>query len=63
VSPTGRNLKGPRIQNIPLRTELAKKVQDAFRKEMPRQFVEVGYSELELRVLAELFSGPHTGPR
>jgi DNA polymerase-1 len=55
VSPTGRNPRSPRLQPLPLRTEVGKKIQEAFRDKSPRQLQEVDYSSLELRIIASLF--------
>lgn len=56
MSPTGRNPRPIEIQNIPVRTELGKKIREAFQTEIPKQFIETGYSELELRILAGVLS-------
>lgn len=54
LSPTGRDIEPPVLQPLPLRTELAKRVQEVFRAEIPQPLVQVDFSDLELRVLAEL---------
>lgn len=58
-SATGRvSSSDPNLQNIPVRTELGRKVRTAF---IPRQdwlFVAADYSQIELRVLAHLSKDP-----
>ena len=44
--------KEPALQNIPVRTELGKKLRDVFRPEAERVFIECDYAGLELRVAA-----------
>ena len=59
-SPTGRtNVQKPELQNIPLRTELGKKLNETFTRErVLRQappLADVDYAALELLVLASMF--------
>ena len=50
--------KEPALQNIPVRTELGKKLRDVFRPEAERVFIECDYAGLELRVAAMCVSQP-----
>lgn len=47
-----RDKNGFAVQNIPVRTKEAKKIQEAFRQNTP--LLSVDYSVLELRILAQL---------
>lgn len=52
-SPTGRSSEGPDLQNIPLRTELGRRVREEFVREAPPHEVETDYASLEWRAMAE----------
>lgn len=58
MSPTGRNPQPPVTQILPLRTELGRKLQEAFREETPKVWIQTDYSSIEFRLLAELLAGP-----
>jgi len=59
-NPTGRTPSPPELQNIPLRTELGRKLGEVFtREKILRQappLADVDYAALELLVLASMFS-------
>ncbi len=58
-SATGRvSSSDPNLQNIPVRTELGKKVRTAFIPQMDWTFIAADYSQIELRVLAHLSKDP-----
>ena len=44
----------PSFQNIPLRSEIGKKLRDIFTPPTGSVFIETNYSTLELRILASL---------
>lgn len=46
--------KGPALQNIPIRTEEAKKIRDAFLTNGTTALLSADYSALELRILKHL---------
>ena len=47
------NDKEPALQNIPLRTEAARKIRDAFLSEPDaRVFIDTDYSQIEFRIFA-----------
>lgn len=56
---TGRiSSSNPNLQNIPMRTELGRKVRQAFVAEQGWRLVAADYSQVELRVLAHLCQDP-----
>ena len=60
VTATGRlSSTEPNLQNIPTRTELGKKIRKFFKVDSKNKiFIDADYSQIELRVLAELSKDP-----
>ncbi len=59
VTATGRlSSSDPNLQNIPIRTEMGRRVRDAFVPEQGWSMLAADYSQIELRVLAHLSRDP-----
>jgi DNA polymerase-1 len=59
VAATGRlSSSDPNLQNIPIRTEMGRRVRDAFVPETGWSMLAADYSQIELRVLAHLSQDP-----
>ncbi|MFI5374839.1 MAG: DNA polymerase I [Candidatus Rokuibacteriota bacterium] len=55
VAATGRlSSSNPNVQNIPVRTELGRRIRAAFVPEAGRRFLAADYSQIELRILAHV---------
>ncbi|HWS56161.1 MAG TPA: DNA polymerase I [Pyrinomonadaceae bacterium] len=60
VTATGRlSSSNPNLQNIPIRTELGRRIRRAFVPDKGRVFVAADYSQLELRLLAHVTRDAH----
>jgi DNA polymerase-1 len=56
---TGRfSSTNPNIQNIPIKTQIGKRVRDSFISEENNKLLSLDYSQIELRVLAHISSDP-----
>lgn len=60
VAATGRLAsQDPNLQNIPVRTEMGRKIREAFRPQLPHwSYLAADYSQIELRILAHLSEDP-----
>src|SRR3546814_3779611 len=61
VAQTGRlSSTDPNLQNIPIRTELGRRIRDAFVPEPGHVILAADYSQIELRLAAHMRSEEHT---
>jgi DNA polymerase-1 len=60
LTATGRlSCQDPNLQNIPVRTEVGRKIREAFRPQLPGwSYLAADYSQIELRLLAHLSEDP-----
>lgn len=60
IAATGRlSSQDPNLQNIPVRTELGRKIRESFRPQLPGwSYLAADYSQIELRLLAHLSEDP-----
>jgi DNA polymerase-1 len=60
MAATGRlSCQDPNLQNIPVRTEVGRKIREAFRPQLPGwSYLAADYSQIELRLLAHLSDDP-----
>jgi DNA polymerase-1 len=60
MAATGRlSCQDPNLQNIPVRTEVGRKIREAFRPQLPGwSYLAADYSQIELRLLAHLSEDP-----
>lgn len=60
VAATGRlSCQDPNLQNIPVRTEVGRKIREAFKPQFPNwSYLSADYSQIELRLLAHLSEDP-----